>query len=1184
MFASHKASRLRDMASLAFVISALVTGCGGGGTGSNESASGSSGSASSGSSTSTSSDGSGGSASSASSATSSTGNLSVQTAVSGWASMDGGTTGGAGAPASNIYVVHNRAELLNALANKNSPNYSDASASSLGLAAPAAKEPKIIYIVGTVWGTDLGNGKFADEAYYKSTNTTAAKWDFNLYLQSLDTAWAADLAAKVAAGDADAIATNTKVKALSSARSTLARIQKAQIQFQIPSNTTIMGVGSDAKLIDGYFSVNGGTSKDQGSNIIVRNLELQAPQDLTTQYDTKKQEWNAAYKAFGVVTGKHLWIDHCTFSDGAHPDSAEVKTINGYTLEVMRHDGLLDIEDSSDYITVSYSIFKNHDKTNMVGGSGDQNYAKERDYNHLTFSHNIWQDSVQRAPRVRFAKAHVYNNYYTGDTDKASYATSYYIGMGAESKILSESNVFDLTGSKATVSQVISNLNGYQFKDNGSWFNGAPASAALEAAAKAALEARWTSAVAAQAGSSGGFTLAAYTNELGWTPTYGYTLGSSAAQVREHNLANAGAGKLIVAPAAMAIRPQLTDSAATSYTVAKALAGSDAWAPQLANADQPNVGRINLTGVTPNYVVAQDGTGGYTTIQAALNAASNDTSGAARLYIQVKAGTYNEQLIVAHATTPITLYSTESDASKVVVSTALYQNSVAADYTAMNGATFATSVYATSTNSTIKTDYNACYRAAAVGKQCSTAIRIHNDGFNAVNLTFQNTWGDTDAKGNNQALAAMVDKADKVVFDGVRLISNQDTLYLNNTGKRTYFTGGEITGDVDFIFGSGTAVFEGANIRYTGTRKPSGGYNAAPSTPTAQAYGFIFSRCVFSADAATTDNSVFLARQWDTDSSTVGKMIVRDSIIGKHIATTSGPWNATTVNSAATVYGTSSEAYLAEYGNWDEAAKASSSTSSSAASSAAASSAAASSSSSAAASSSAASSSAGASSSAAASSAPGTNTTIAGSGTLTTAYASGALSVPVSTSYDSVNGTYTLVSAGLMGTNVVLSDSMQFAYKQVTGDFTLIASLTSLEMPAALTNTSTIRAGVMVRNDLTDNSRFYGELMRGSGKVYWEQRLADGGAVSSSTVTNTTITLPLSTPIMMKLRRVNQAIYVSYSVDSGVTFSAEKTQDFSTATGATQLGSTVYVGLVGVSGNTGITDTSVFNGVSITTP
>lgn len=1141
MFTKGKASRLRDIACLAFAISMLMAGCGGG------------------SSTDTASDDTSGSTSSASN----TAPLTVSANVTGWASQDGGTTGGTGAPASNIYVVHNRAELLNALANKNSPTYAtDATA--------AAKEAKIIYIVGTIWGTDLGNGKFADEAYYKSLNTTAAKWDFELYVQNMDTTWAANLATAVAAGDTAAIATKAKVSALSSARSTLARYQKAQIQFQIPSNTTIMGVGSDAKLIDGYLGVNA------TSNIIVRNLELQAPQDLTTQYDTKKQEWNATYKAFGVVTGKHLWIDHCTFSDGAHIDSAEVRTINGYTLEVMRHDGLLDIEDSSDYITVSYSIFKNHDKTNMVGGSGDQNYAKERDYNRLTFSNNIWQDSVQRAPRVRFARAHVYNNYYTGDTDKTSYATSYYIGMGAESKILSESNVFDLTGSKATVSQVISNLNGYQFKDVGSWFNGTAASSDLEAAAKAALEARWAAAQTAQAGSSGGFILGAYTNELGWTPPYSYTRGASAAAVREHNLANAGAGKLAVT-ASTATRPQLDDSTAANFTVAKALAGTDAWAPQSVNSDQPNAGRINLTGVTPNYVVAQDGSGGYTTIQAALNAASNDTSGATRLYVQVKAGTYNEQLIVAHASTPITLYSTESDASKVVVNTSLYQNSVAADYTTMLGATFATSVYSTSTNSTIKSDYNACYRAAAIGKQCSTAIRIHNNGFNAVNLTFQNTWADTDAKGNNQALAAMVDKADLVVFDGVRLISNQDTLYLNNTGKRTYFAAGEITGDVDFVFGAGTAVFDGTTIRYTGTRKASGGYNAAPATLTAQAYGFVFNRSVFLADDATTADSVFLARQWDTDASTVGKMIVRNSIIGKHIATTSGPWNATTVNSAATNYG-SSEHYLAEYQNWDETQKVvdtSSSSSSSSLSSSSSSSSSISSSSS---------SSSSTSSSASSTASSGTETPITGSGTFSNAYASGGLPSTVSTTYDSTNGIFTLVSAGSIGSSTVLYDNLQFAYKQITGNFTMIARLTSLELPTGL-STANVRAGIQIRASLADDARYFGVVVRGSVKGQWEQRLTDGGQVSSSTLTGFTLnSLPPTTPVWLKLQRVDQTISVWASTDAVTWYptGTGKTQTFSSANSATPLGDVTYVGMYGVSGSTSITSTSIFDNVSLT--
>jgi pectate lyase len=451
--------------------------------------------------------------------------------VSGWASQGERTTGGTGAPASNIYVVHNWAELNAALANVNSPSYA---------ANPAAAklEPKIIHMTGTIYGTELGNGKLADEAYYKSLNATAAKWDWNLYLQSLDTAYMADLNARVAQGDAAAIATKARISALSSAKSTLRNLQKEQIQAIVPSNTTILGVGADAKLIDGYFSINA------TKNIIIRNLELQAPQDLTADWNGK--EWNARYKAISVVTGRQLWIDHCTLSDGSHFDSAEVATINGVTKEVQRHDGLLDMEDSTDYVTISYNIFKNHDKTNMVGGSGDQNGPKERDFNRLTFSNNIWEASVQRAPRARFGRIHVYNNYYKGDTAAEHYRLSYFIGMGAESKILSESNAFEITGPNADASKVVSNLNGYQFKDVGSWINGVPASDAIEAAAKAALEKNWASASAAAIKS--GFTVDTYTNVLGWAPTYSYTRGASFEAVKKHNLAQAGSGKVSIDP------------------------------------------------------------------------------------------------------------------------------------------------------------------------------------------------------------------------------------------------------------------------------------------------------------------------------------------------------------------------------------------------------------------------------------------------------------------------------------------------------------------------------------------------------------------------------------------------------------------------------------------------------------
>lgn len=189
---------------------------------------------------------------------------------------------------------------------------------------------------------------------------------------------------------------------------------------------------------------------------------------------------------------------------------------------------------------------------------------------------------------------------------------------------------------------------------------------------------------------------------------------------------------------------------------------------------------------------------------------------------------------------------------------------------------------------------------------------------------------------------------------------------------------------------------------------------------------------------------------------------------------------------------------------------------------------------------------------------------------------SGGLPGTVGTTYDSVNGIYTLVSAGAMGSNTVLTDALQFAYKQISGNFTMIARVTGLELPSGL-STANVRAGLQIRNSLADNTRYYGVVLRGSGKVYWEQRLNDAGAVSSSTVTTDTAT----TPLWLKLQRADQTITVSWSKD-GITYSTAKSQTFSAANSATALDSQVYVGLSGVSGSTTVTSTATFDNVSIT--
>jgi len=175
---------------------------------------------------------------------------------------------------------------------------------------------------------------------------------------------------------------------------------------------------------------------------------------------------------------------------------------------------------------------------------------------------------------------------------------------------------------------------------------------------------------------------------------------------------------------------------------------------------------------------------------------------------------------------------------------------------------------------------------------------------------------------------------------------------------------------------------------------------------------------------------------------------------------------------------------------------------------------------------------------------------------------------------------------GAMGSNTVLYDAMQFDYVAVSTNFTMIARITSLGYTSG-DSTANVRAGLMMRNDLNDQSRFYGIALRAVPRVQWEQRLADSGQLSTSKMGDPSA-IPVSTDsttaVWLKLVRSGQAISVYYGTGSvqPTTWTATKSQDFSTASGAQTFGTTVYAGLYGVSGNTTHTSVAVFDNVSIT--
>lgn len=344
----------------------------------------------------------------------------------GWAATGPGTTGGAGG---TTWTVRTRAELKEALANDGDPT-----------------APKVIRVVGDVNGHEADDGSLLGEQDY------APGYDLAKYMSCF--------------GEDGATWSDTRYdycKQQRQLRQTGSNREKAQIQLTVPSNTTLVGAGSGARLLGVFLTVNTGT------NIVVRNLRLEAPVDHFTSWspdDGTQGNWNARFDAMTVITGKNIWIDHCTFTDGRFPDRAAPLGFHGE--HVQRHDGLLDIEDGSDLVTVSDSRFEDHDKAILIG-SGDGRGDRDRGHLKVTFVRNLFSDIAQRGPRVRFGQVHVVNNVYRGRAADTVYA----LGAGVESAIFSERNVFRYP--QGAPALAVANYGGDRFQDTGSWFNGRPA-------------------------------------------------------------------------------------------------------------------------------------------------------------------------------------------------------------------------------------------------------------------------------------------------------------------------------------------------------------------------------------------------------------------------------------------------------------------------------------------------------------------------------------------------------------------------------------------------------------------------------------------------------------------------------------------------------------------------------------
>ncbi|HSC69439.1 MAG TPA: carbohydrate-binding protein [Cellvibrio sp.] len=200
------------------------------------------------------------------------------------------------------------------------------------------------------------------------------------------------------------------------------------VKFNVASNKTIVGVGNSASLRQIGFRI-GGTSgcldaynpaTAYVSNVIIRNLTFRDVYDTGTNPDADA----VTVECFS----HHVWVDHNTFIYSA-PNSSLAARI----------DGAVDVKRGGNWVTVSWNHFYHYNKT-MLLGHVDSNAIQDSGRLHVTYHHNYFENTYQRHPRVRFGKAHVYNNYFFNDRTGPARQISYIALAGPEAELYLEAN------------------------------------------------------------------------------------------------------------------------------------------------------------------------------------------------------------------------------------------------------------------------------------------------------------------------------------------------------------------------------------------------------------------------------------------------------------------------------------------------------------------------------------------------------------------------------------------------------------------------------------------------------------------------------------------------------------------------------------------------------------------------
>ncbi|WP_431729311.1 pectate lyase family protein [Verrucosispora sp. TAA-831] len=153
------------------------------------------------------------------------------------------------------------------------------------------------------------------------------------------------------------------------------------IELKQISNVTILGVGNGA-VFDQL-----GIHIREARNIIIQNVTVR---------NVKKSgsPTSNGGDAIGMESGvRNVWVDHVTLE-------ASGGESEGF-------DGLFDMKNDTQYVTLSYSILRNSGRGGLIGSS-----ESDRSNGFVTFHNNLYENIDSRVPLLRGGQAHIYNNHY----------------------------------------------------------------------------------------------------------------------------------------------------------------------------------------------------------------------------------------------------------------------------------------------------------------------------------------------------------------------------------------------------------------------------------------------------------------------------------------------------------------------------------------------------------------------------------------------------------------------------------------------------------------------------------------------------------------------------------------------------------------------------------------------------